>query len=393
MKFIHTSDWHIGRQFHNVSLLEDQRHVLTQIIDTIQLEDADALVIAGDIYDRSVPPATAVALLDEVLNQICHEIGIPVIIISGNHDSAERLRFGSRQLKQAGLHIMGDISQVTEPVIIKGKSGITINFYGIPYHDPEQVRHHYEASVRNHDEAHTFLVEHIKQSIPLSDSTDQSDRESNSVNVLISHCFVDGAEESESERPLSIGGADRVSFTPMTDFDYVALGHLHSPQYRGEQHIRYSGSILKYSFSEQHQSKGITTVEFHLDKAPTITPLLLKPLRDMRVLEGELANIIEQGKTDPNNNDYVMVRLTDTHAILDAMGQVRAVYPNVLHLEKPGIMATGEKKAMNRKKLQQGEVEMFRDFFSQVSGNPLSTEQDKALQTIIGNLHKQEADQ
>ena len=221
MKFIHTSDWHIGRQFHNVSLLEDQRHVLTQIVDRLQSEKADALVIAGDIYDRSIPPATAVELLDEVLNKICHELNIPVIMISGNHDSAERLRFGARQLKQAGLHIISDINTITEPVTILGKSGIAANFYGIPYHDPEQVRHHYDTSVRNHDEAHSFLVDTIKQSIP----------DSKKINVLISHCFVDGAEESESERPLSIGGADRVSYLPMIDFNYVALGHLHSPQY------------------------------------------------------------------------------------------------------------------------------------------------------------------
>ena len=380
MKFIHTSDWHIGRQFHNVSLLEDQRHVLMQIVEYLKTEKADSLVIAGDIYDRSVPPATAVELLDEVLNTICNTMGIPIIIISGNHDSAERLRFGSRQLKQAGLHIFGDINSITKPVTITGKSGITVNFYGIPYHDPEQIRHHYDTPVRNHDEAHSFVIEQIKPS-------------AEQINVLISHCFVDGAEESESERPLSIGGADRVSYAPMLDFNYVALGHLHGPQYRGGTHIRYSGSILKYSFSEQHQKKGVTLVEFDVNRSPTITPLPLKPLRDMRILEGEIADIVEQGKTDPHSNDYLMVRLTDTHAILDAMGKLREVYPNVLHLEKPGIMAVGEKKAMNREKLKRSEIDMFRDFYSQVSGGVLSSEQDSALEAVISSLHKSEAEQ
>ena len=381
MKFIHTSDWHIGRQFHNVSLLDDQRHVLAQLVDYIQSEHVDALVIAGDIYDRSIPPATAVELLDEVLNKVCHELSVPVIIISGNHDSAERLRFGARQLKQAGLHIISDINKVTEPVTLEDKSGLAVNFYGIPYHDPELVRHHYDTPVRNHDEAHSFLVDTIKHSMPSSDS----------INVLLSHCFVDGAEESESERPLSIGGADRVSYTPMVDFNYVALGHLHSPQYRGEPYIRYSGSILKYSFSEQHQKKGISLVELDANGKTNITSLPLTPLRDMRIIEGPLAEIVESGKVDPNNDDYLMVRLTDTHAILDAMGKLRSVYPNVLHLEKPGIMAVGEAKAMNREKLKRGEMEMFQDFFDQVSGNSLSADQSRALEAVIDSLHTKEA--
>ena len=381
MKFIHTSDWHIGRQFHNVSLLDDQRHVLAQLVDYIQSEHVDALVIAGDIYDRSIPPATAVELLDEVLNKVCHELSVPVIIISGNHDSAERLRFGARQLKQAGLHIISDINKVTEPVTLEDKSGLAVNFYGIPYHDPELVRHHYDTPVRNHDEAHSFLVDTIKHSMPSSDS----------INVLLSHCFVDGAEESESERPLSIGGADRVSYTPMVDFNYVALGHLHSPQYRGEPYIRYSGSILKYSFSEQHQKKGIALVELDANGKTNITSLPLTPLRDMRIIEGPLAEIVESGKVDPNNDDYLMVRLTDTHAILDAMGKLRSVYPNVLHLEKPGIMAVGEAKAMNREKLKRGEMEMFQDFFDQVSGNSLSADQSRALEAVIDSLHTKEA--
>jgi len=393
MKFIHTSDWHIGRQFHNVSLLEDQRYVLNQIIDYVKVNDVDALVIAGDIYDRSVPPAAAVELLDDVLHKICNELKVPVLIISGNHDSAERLRFGSRQLKQAGLHIFGELKQISEPTTITGKSGIYVNFYGIPYNDPELVRNQFEAQVSNHDEAHLFLVDQIKQNISLSPETNQTAKqESTSINVLLSHCFVDGAEESESERPLSIGGADRVGFKPMLDFNYVALGHLHSPQYRGEEHIRYSGSILKYSFSEQHQKKGVTLVELDTAGKPTITALPLKALRDMRIIEGEMTSIIEQGKTDPNADDYLMVRLTDTHAILDAMGKLRDIYPNVLHLEKPGIMAVGEKKAMNREKLKRSEIEMFRDFYSQVSGNPLSLEQDDALKNVISSLHTTEAE-
>lgn len=379
MKFIHTSDWHIGRQFHNVSLLEDQRHVLNQLIDYIEREAVDAVVIAGDIYDRSVPPAAAVELLDEVLNKICAELGVPVLLIPGNHDSAERLRFASRQLRQAGLHIMGELSQINEPIKIRGNA-IEVCFYGIPYNDPESVRNHFSVDVSTYDEAHRYLVEQIISSKP-----------DDSPSILISHCFIDGWDESDSERPLSIGGADRINYEAFTAFDYVALGHLHSPQHKGELHIRYSGSILKYSFSEQNQRKGITLVEMAANGMQSATHLPLHPLRDMRVLEGELDTLLEQGKTDPDNEDYLLVRLTDKHALLDPMGKLRQVYPNVLHIEKPGMLDMSD-QPINRDKLKRGELDMFRDFFQQVHGQALTSEQDQAITSTITEIHKLEGE-
>lgn len=377
MKFIHTSDWHIGRQFHNVSLLEDQQHVLTQLLAYIQLEAVDALVIAGDIYDRSIPPAAAVELLDTLLNTICLEMKVPVILIPGNHDCATRLSFGAQQLSKSGLHILGDLTKVIEPVIISHSDG-EVAFYGVPYNDPMTVRNLFAEEVSTYDEAHTYLVDLISASM----SPDIS-------NVLISHCFIDGSEESDSERPLSIGGSDRVSYQPCCEFDYVALGHLHSPQYRGEDHIRYSGSLMKYSFSEQHQKKGVTLVEMDSKGLKTHRHLPLLALRDMRIVEGEMATILEQGKVDPNNKDYLLVRLTDRHAILDPMAKLREVYPNVLQLEKPGMLITGEQK-MSREKLKRGELEMFRDFFVQVYGQELSEDQDDAIRETITALHKEE---
>ena len=377
MKFIHTSDWHIGRQFHNVSLLDDQRHVLEQVIEHIKNEAVDAVIIAGDIYDRSVPPAAAVSLLDEVLNTICSGLGVPVILIPGNHDGAERFRFGSNQLSQAGLHIIGDLNQITQPVILN-KNGCEVSFYGIPYNDPESVRNHFSVDVSTHDEAHQYLVEHI--------NTVKTD---NAINVLISHCFIDGAEASESERPLSIGGADRVSVEPFKAFNYVALGHLHNPQHKGAEHIRYSGSILKYSFSEQRQQKGVTLVEMNEDGVKSTTHLPLTPLRDMRILEGDLETLLKQGSTDPNNQDYLLIRLTDQSAILDPMSKLRQVYENVLHIEKTWLQDSGNLKA-NREKLKRGELEMFQDFFKQISGNDLTTEQQTAIKNIITTISTHE---
>ncbi|WP_342808090.1 exonuclease SbcCD subunit D [Alteromonas sp. M12] len=375
MKFLHTSDWHIGRQFHNVSLLEDQQYVLNQLIEYIKQQEVDALIIAGDIYDRALPPANAVELLDQVLTTICIDLKIPTILIPGNHDSAERVRFGAKHMKQSGLHIIGDLQQITQPTIIDIKGG-EVAFYGIPYCEPAMVRNTFDVEVSSYDEAHSYLVEEIKKVM--------SDKQKN---VLISHCFIDGASESDSERPLQIGGADRVSYQPCIDFDYVALGHLHSPQFKGKEHIRYSGSIMKYSFSEQHQKKGVTLVEFDSEMPVSMTHLALKPLRDMRIIEGELSTILEQGKVDPNNDDYLLVRLTDKHAILDPMGKLREVYPNVLHLEKPGMLETNSTQ-LNQESLKQGELDMFRDFYSQIAGQAMSEDQDKLVSELINRLTK-----
>ncbi|GAB2682771.1 exonuclease SbcCD subunit D [Aliiglaciecola aliphaticivorans] len=375
MKFLHTSDWHIGRQFHNVSLLEDQEYVLNQLIDHIKQHEVDALIIAGDIYDRALPPASGVELLDTVLSTICMDLNIPTILIPGNHDSAERVRFGANQMKQSGLHILGDLQQITQPTVIQVK-GVEVAFYGIPYCEPAMVRNTFGVDVANYDEAHTFLVEKIKKVM--------SEKQKN---VLISHCFIDGATESDSERPLQIGGADRVSYHPCVDFDYVALGHLHSPQFKGQEHIRYSGSIMKYSFSEQNQKKGVTLVEVGSGESVSMQHLPLIPLRDMRIIEGELNTILQQGKVDLNNDDYLLVRLLDKHAILDPMGKLREVYPNVLHLEKPGMLESNASQ-LKQESLKRGELEMFRDFYSQIAGQEMSEDQDKLVTELINNLTK-----
>ena len=373
MKFIHTSDWHIGRQFHNVSLLEDQRHVLQQVVAYIKAEKVDALVIAGDIYDRAVPPASAVELLDEIMQTVCIDLGVPIILIPGNHDSAERVGFAAKLMKASGLHIMGNLSDIYEPVVLDAK-GCSVAFYGIPYCEPLQVKDNFNQDVKNYDAAHTFLVNEIKDFM--------SDKH---VNVLLSHCFIDGASESDSERPLQIGGADRVSYEPCLDFAYVALGHLHSPQYKGAEHIRYSGSLMKYSFSEQHQKKGVTLVEVNQSGLVAQTHLPLRPLRDMRILEGELDTLLAQGQVDPHNEDYLLVRLTDKHAILDPMSKLRDVYPNVLHLEKPGMLDT-KTTELQRASLKHSEFDMFQDFYSQIAGENMSDEQKKLVSGLIDRL-------
>lgn len=373
MNILHTSDWHLGRQFHQASLLDDQRHVLKQIVAYIEAHKVSALLVSGDIYDRSVPPADAVALLDEVVDEVCGRLGVPMILISGNHDSAVRLRFGAQQLKASGLHIMGDLTKVTEPVVVSKGTEIA-HIYGVPYHTPEEVRTVLDLPVRSFDEAHTALIESI-----LTVAQDDV------ANVCMSHCFVSGAAASDSERPLAIGGADQVAVAPMLPFDYVALGHLHSPQAKGAEHVRYSGSILKYSFSEVAHKKGVALIQLENQQLKQVTELPLTPLRDLRVIEGTLAQIKAQGAQDPANEDYVLVRLTDPNAVLDVMTQLRAVYPNVLHLER---LAFNQERPVNlsQSQLQRGPLALFHDFYQQVQDQPLTEAQAAAMTALVAEL-------
>ncbi|MCG9756600.1 exonuclease SbcCD subunit D [Shewanella insulae] len=380
MKFIHTSDWHIGRQLHNQSLLDDQRHVLDQIVSLAKTHEVDALIVAGDIYDRSVPPANAVALLDEVLNEFI-ALGIDVIMIAGNHDGHERLGFAARQMQASGLHIIGPLGPKVSPIKLSSGSGDAF-FYPLPYAEPATVRQQLECEASSHEEA---MVELLKQ---VQDHDSQG-----SPKVVIGHCFLDGGSESDSERPLSIGGADKISPKHFVSFDYTALGHLHGPQYKGAEQVRYSGSILKYSFSEQHQNKSVTLVELTAGSPAVMTQLPLTPLRDVRIIEGALDDLLQQGTKDPGREDYLMVRLLDKHAILDAMGKLRSVYPNVLHLERTGLMANNEQLAIASDHIKKGELEMFKDFFTQVSGDPLSEAQLELITQTLDELHKGEAAQ
>lgn len=377
MKFLHTSDWHLGRQFHNVSLLSDQQAVLEQIISYVIANPVDALVVAGDIYDRSVPPTAAIELLDQFIARVCGELKLPVIMIPGNHDGAQRLGFAAKQMKSSGLHIIANFDDMQTPVVIESDIG-PVAFYGMPYNDPELVRHYTQQPAKDHDQAHQLLVDLICQQF-----------QPQQKNVLLSHCFVDGAIESESERPLSIGGSDRVSHEHFMKFDYVALGHLHQPQKKGEEYIRYSGSLMKYSFSEQHQAKGMTLVELGENGFVSATHIPLTAPHQMRIIEGELHDLIEQGKTDPNSHDYILARLTDKHAILDPMEKLRKVYPNVLHLEKPGMLI-GVDQQMGKARLARGELDMFKDFFLEAKQEPLTTDQESAISDIITQLTRQQ---
>ncbi len=376
MRFLHTSDWHIGRTFHNVSLLDDQAYILDQILEIAIAQKVTAIVVSGDIYDRSVPPATAVALLDSVVHKIIHDLNISLIMIPGNHDSAQRLGFASRQLKHAGLHILGELEQTPSSVVLSDTE-TQVAFWGMPYADPAHVRSAYQVNVSTHDQGIQVLTENIvKQFTP------------GQRNVVLSHCFLDGASESDSERPLSIGGADRVSWQHFEAFDYVALGHLHGRQFKGVERIRYSGSPLKYSFSEEKQIKSVTIVDISASEPCAFEQVPLKPLRNMRSIEGEFETILKNGISDPNREDYLLVKLTDTHAILDVMGKLREVFPNILHLERPGLMAQRSDQGVAPQQLNTNELSMFEDFFGQVMQRELTKDEKALVEQVIDNVQQ-----
>ena len=375
MKILHTADWHIGRFLHGQNLLEDQKHLLAQILEIVKSHEVDAVLVAGDIYDRAVPPKEAVVVLNEFIKELS-ELNIPLVMISGNHDSSERLDFASELLKKSDLFILADLKQVDQPIVL-GNGQVDINIYGIPFASPEVVRDVFDVEVKTYDEAHTFLIEKITDS--MSDSEN---------NILMSHCFVDGAEESESEKTLSIGGSDRVSYEPMVDFDYVALGHLHAPQKRVKDHIRYSGSIGKYSFSEHQQKKGVTLLEFGNKGLKNIQHIDLLPQRNVRILEGSLLDLIEQGKTDPNNDDYIMVRLTDDVALLEPMAKLRAVYPNTLHLEQKKFQ-TDPLITPKSEQLDKDPFKLVEDFYLQSTNTELSDEQVAILSDILKEIREE----
>lgn len=373
MRILHTSDWHLGRQFHGVALLDDQRDVLTQVLTLLEEERIDVLIIAGDIYDRAIPPAEAITVLDTFLAAVLG-MGIRVIMISGNHDSGVRLGFASHSLQETGLYISGQLRSALEPIRIPDVHGEVL-FFPLPYADPLEVREYLGVPVANHAEAMVAITEAMATTIP-----------PRARSILVAHCFVEGSAVSESERPLSVGGIETVPASAFTPFDYVALGHLHSPQYRERESIRYSGSILKYSFSEISQAKSVTIVDMDQTGQCDICLKPLQPTRDMRLLEGSLEELLAGGQTDPRREDYLLVRLTDTHAILDVMPKLRAVYPNTLHVERPQIAPGRAYKGPRREQLGRQHLALFADFYQQMQDQPLSPGQQEivlnALQSV-----------
>ena len=379
MRLIHTADWHLGRILHGVHLTEDQAHVLDQFVTLVQDSQVDAVLIAGDVYDRAVPPPEAVALLDESLARLVRGLQVPVLIIAGNHDSPTRLAFASRLLEGQGLHVVGTLPSTPRCIVIRDQHG-PVYFYALPYAEPAVVR----ASLENpalHDHATSMqaLLTQVRAAHP-----------DGARAVLMTHAFVLGGAESESERPLSVGGAGTVPATCFAGFHYVALGHLHRPQTVGEAPIHYAGSLLRYSFAEANHTKSVSLVDIDAHGRCTVERIPLTPPREVRCLTGTLAEILAGPQAGESRDDYLMVTLLDREPILDAMGKLRTVYPNVLHLIRPQFAPTGEGHGQRGDHRRLSDVELFNAFFEQMTGEALNPAQAEAYTAIIETLRQGE---
>jgi len=385
MKLLHTADWHLGKLIHGVYMTEDQSHVLEQLLDAIRSEKPDAVIIAGDLYDRAVPPTEAVELLDEVLRRIVIDLDTPVLAISGNHDSPDRISFGKSMMESRGLYLAGQLREDGGPVVLSDEYG-EVHFHLVPYADPAQIRHRLgDEAIRSHDDAMRAIVSRLEQTM------DRSAR-----HVLIGHAFVTPSGESahntsESERPLAIGGAEHVSAAHFGPFHYVALGHLHKAHYVLHQHIRYAGSPLKYSISEEKHHKGYLMVELDKDGQATVEKRELSPLRDMRRVEATLEELEQHEVCD----DYVFVTLLSDHPVLFPMEKVRAVYRNAMHVERRSrtavseIAATGEvAPAAAPRRSESDPAELFAAFYEEVKGIPLSQEKRALFEREFGALQQ-----
>jgi exonuclease SbcD len=379
MRFVHTADWHLGRLFHGVHFTEDQAHILEQFVAFVKDGKPDIILIAGDIFDRAVPPPEAVGLLDDVLSRLVLGLKVPVVLIAGNHDSPQRLGFGSKLMAGQRLHIFGSCSEAVAPVIIEDKSG-PVYIYGVPYAEPPVIREYLGCdTVQDHDSAMLALIGRLRQGHP-------EGRRS----VLVAHAFVGGGLACESERPLSVGGTGAVDGACFEGFDYVALGHLHRPQSAGKDSIQYAGSLLKYSFSEANHTKSVNLVELDGTGCCSVEKISLTPHRDVRCLEGHLADILKGPNSGENSQDYLMVTLLDTGAILDAIGKLRDVYPNVLHIERPGLMAGGNMHGTHTDHRKMDDTELFASFFFQATGEHLTEAQESAYASVVNAMRQQE---
>ena len=363
MKLIHLSDLHLGKRVNDFSMLEDQQYILAEILQIIDREKPDGVLIAGDVYDKSVPSAEAVALLDDFLVRLSRR-ELRIFVISGNHDSPERMAFGGRLMERSGVHLAPVYDGRVEPVVLTDEYG-PVKLYLLPFVKPSHVRRCFpEREIATYTDAVAAAIEAM--------GVDTAVR-----NVLVTHQFVTGAARCDSEE-LSVGGTDNVDAAVFDPFDYVALGHIHGPQQVGRETVRYCGTPLKYSFSEAGHKKSVTVVELGAKGSVTIRTIPLKPLRDMVELRGTYEELtlraFYEGTTYPR--DYIHITLTDEEDIPDAVGKLRIIYPNLMKLDydnkrtRAGIRLEGAEDVQ-----QKSPLELLEEFYSNQNGQPMSEEQ------------------
>nr|WP_297704435.1 exonuclease SbcCD subunit D [uncultured Butyrivibrio sp.] len=397
MKLVHLSDLHLGKRVNEFSMIEDQKYILLEIVNLIDEIKPDGVIIAGDVYDKSVPSEDALRLWDDFINLLVQR-RLQIYAISGNHDSAVRFAEHSRIVDGAGVHFSpvygGRLSRFSFADEYSSKCG-DVNIYMLPFIKPAQVRAFFpDEEIENYTDAVRTALKYVNGA-PLAKenvSAEKWDEEASAIdttkrNILIAHQFVTGAERCESEE-ITIGGIDNVDAAAFDDFDYVALGHIHGPQYVKRETVRYSGTPLKYSFSEKDHHKSMTVIEIKEKGNVEIEKVPLKPLRDLRQIKGTYEELVDRRNyEDQNTEDYIHAILTDEEDIPDAISKMRIVYPNLMKL-------TYDNKRTRQNNIIEGStdieqkspIELFEEFYEIQNNQKMSEEQRNLVQELIENI-------
>ncbi len=378
MKFIHISDLHLGKRVNEFSMLEDQKHILEQILRIVDGERPDGALIAGDVYDKSVPPVEAVQLFDDFLVQLSRR-GVKAFVISGNHDSAERIAFGGRLMCESGVYLSPVYEKEILPVTLEDEFG-PLDVFLLPFVRPAHVRRFFpEAEI----ESYTAALE-----TAISGMARTEGRRS----VLVTHQFVTGAVRSESE-DVSVGGTDNVDARVFDGFDYVALGHLHRAQCVGRETVRYCGTPIKYSFSEAKDEKSVTVVEMGMKGDVSVRAVPLEPLREMREVRGTYMELTDRRLYEGTNvEDYLRVTLTDEEDVPDAIARLRTIYPNIMRLDYDNRRTRMNAELLGAEAVEsKSPLELFDEFYQRQNNAPMSDEQRAFVEGLIAKIWRDEA--
>ena len=373
LKFIHLSDLHLGKRVNEFSMIDDQKYILKKILEVIKEEKPDAVLLAGDIYDKSVPSVEAVGLFDDFLKQLSRQ-NLQVFVISGNHDSPERLAFAAELIEASGIHIAPVYCGRVEPVSLKDAYG-TVNIYMLPFIKPVHVRNAFpEEKAESYTEALCAAISHME--------IHEEER-----NVLLTHQFVTGAVRSESEE-ISVGGSDNVDASVFAAFDYVALGHIHGPQQVGRETIRYCGTPLKYSFSEAGHRKSVTVLEMKEKGEIQIRTADLVPLHDLRELRGTYEELTNKKNYEGTVlDDYVHITLTDEEDVVDAVGKLRVIYPNLMKLDYDNRRTRENQEITGGEDVEaKTPAELIFDFYEKQNNQPMNEAQEGLITELIEKI-------
>lgn len=372
MRFLHISDLHIGKRINEFSMIEDQRYILDRILEIADTERVDGVLIAGDVYDKPVPSAEAVQVFDWFLTRLAEQKRM-IFVVSGNHDSAERIAFGSQIMKGKNVYVSpvyhGEVSRVE----LTDEYG-EIFVYLLPFIKPVMVRHVLEGEEE--------LLESYSDAVKVV--VDRMEVDKRKRNLIVAHQFVTGAGRCDSEE-VSVGGMDNVDVEIFDCFDYAALGHIHSPQSIKRETVRYCGTPLKYSFSEAEQEKSVSVVEFREKGQVEITTVPLQPLRDMKKIRGSYLEVTKREfYQDRNTEDYVQITLTDEEDILDGMQKLRVIYPNLMQLVYDNSRTRQNRMVEAVSDIEQkSEMELFEEFYELQNNRKMSAEQEEYLVRLI----------